>query len=301
VFYRRCGRIVFSLGSPVTALAMLPDAAAEFESQMTAQGMRCTYFGCENPHAEQLAAGRCRILIGSQPILTVRDWRQIKAQSSGLRAQIKRGRRRIAIVTLDAALIRSDATLRMQLDDCLCAWLQTRRAPQMGFAADGRMAAHLEYFHRVSAAVDAARQIQALICVSQIRSGQRFIAEHIARRPTAPNGVVEALVDHLMLEGHLPPDAHVSLGLTALSERYLSYVPRNPLSFQIARYVARRWGNWFYNFAGLEQFRHRLCPTRWEPVFIVSDRRIAAPELAFGLVRLFFHSGTYVRRPESWQ
>lgn len=288
VYYSRRGRIVFALGSPIASIADMAAVTEEFERKMARRKLRCVYFGAEAPQTHRLATGRRRILIGSQPVLTSDKWRHLKTQSAGLRAQINRGRRGMRFVPV--RLSGRDATARMlqEISTCLCAWIDTRPAPPMGFAADARLSTHLEYYHGVHAAVNEKGEVMAYICLAAPPVGNRFLAEHMIRRPDAPNGVIEALCDHVLSRGCLPNDGQMSLGLTALSERYLANRYSNPWSFRLMRWCARRWGNRFYNFAGLEAFRHRLCDMPWEPVYMLADRRISMPELAVALAHLFF-------------
>lgn len=288
VYYTRRGRLAFALGSPMVAINDQCDAAAEFEAIMAAQKLRCVYFGVENPQADRLAIGRRQMLIGSQPILTIGRWREIKLRLSGLRAQIKRGQRGITIVPIPMAKRNACSDIRAGLGECLTAWLESRPAVPMGFAADARLTTHLHYYHSGYAAIDSHGTVQAYVCLSQVAPGDRFLLEHIIRRPEAPNGVVEALIDHVIFEGLLVTSAKISLGLTALSERYVVDACSNPWMFRLMRRCACRWGNRLYNFTGLERFRHRLCPAPWEPIYILSDRRITMPELALGMARLFF-------------
>ncbi len=288
VYYCRRGRIAFALGSPFTSVADFEAVTDEFERSMAQQKLRCVYFGAENPQAHRLATGRRRILIGSQPILTINNWRALKAQSAGLRAQINRGRRGMRFVPVRTSGRETIAGMRAEIRACLNAWIETRPAPPMGFAADARLSTHLEYYHCVHAALNGKGEVMAYICLAALPVGNRFLAEHIIRKPDAPNGVIEALCDHLLSDENLPVDAQISLGLTALSERYLVKRDKNPWSFRLMRWCARRWGNRFYNFAGLEAFRHRLCDVPWEPVFMLADQRISMPELAVGLAHLFF-------------
>lgn len=288
VYYCRRGRIAFALGSPITSIADFVAVTDEFERNMAKRKMRCVYFGAENPQAQQLAIGRRRILIGSQPILTIHNWRDLKTQSAGLRAQINRGRRGMTFVPVQVLGRETKTGMRTEISACLNAWMETRPAPPMGFAADARFSTHLEYYHSVHAAVNGRGEIVAYVCLAALPVGNRFLAEHIIRKPSAPNGVIEALCDHLLSNGYIPADGQISLGLTALSERYLAMRDKNPWSFRLMRWHARRWGNRLYNFTGLEGFRRRLCDMPWKPVYMLADRRISMPELALGLAHLFF-------------
>jgi lysylphosphatidylglycerol synthetase-like protein (DUF2156 family) len=51
---------------------------------------------------------------------------------------------------------------------------------------------------------------------------------------------------------------------------------------------ARVHGNHFYNFRGLEQFRVKMAPRRWDPVFAISSERRFSPATLFNLGSAFF-------------
>ena len=284
VHYCAAGRIGFALGSPVAAPDSLRAAAAEFDARLAERRMRSVYFGVEEMQARRLAAGRRQLLIGSQPILTSTAWGDIKSRSSGLRAQIRRGMRSIRIIPISS----DPHPYVVSMANCLDAWLAARPAPPMGFAADARLSIHVTAFHRIYAAVDDTGGVQAYLCLSAVRRGSKYLAEHIIRRPDAPNGVIEALIDHLFSHQVIRAEAQLSLGLVALSERYLETSHLNPRSFRLMRWLARNLGNRAYRFRSLEQFRRRLCPLPWSPVFLLADSDLPLPSLAVGLVRLFF-------------
>ncbi|MGC8560711.1 MAG: phosphatidylglycerol lysyltransferase domain-containing protein [Phycisphaerae bacterium] len=292
VHYCTAARIGFALGSPIAEPDSLRSAAAEFDAHLAGRGMRSVYFGVEEMQAHRLAPGRRQVLIGSQPILTAAAWRGIKSRSSGLRAQIKRGMRGMRIIPISSGKHPYAASMA----NCLDAWLATRPAPPMGFAADARLSIHVRKFHRIYAAVDDTGDVQAYLCLSAVRGSGKYLAEHIIRRPHAPNGVIEALIDHLFSHHVIGAEAQLSLGLVALSERYLQTPHLNPRSFRFMRWLARSMGNRAYRFRSLEQFRRRLCPLPWSPVFLLADDDLAMPSLAVGLVWLFFRP---VRRPRS--
>ncbi len=48
---------------------------------------------------------------------------------------------------------------------------------------------------------------------------------------------------------------------------------RNPLWLRSLMKLARAHANRFYNFRGLEQFRIKMVPTRWEPLYAISNEK----------------------------
>lgn len=284
IHYQKSGRLLFALGSPDGSPSELARACDEFDTWAASHGARSVYFGVEPPFANIISRGRRCLLIGSQAILRPGSWHEHVRRSPLLRAQISRGNRKSHI----AEATGGGGRQAQSLNDCLADWLASRRARPMGFIANPRMAADIGRYQSVITATDLEGQVQAFICISAIRGGRRFIAEHIIRRPGAPNGTVEALVNHVMYSGLLPRDGALSLGLVALSQQYADDRCTNPMAFQIARRIALTFGARVYNFAGLEAFRRRLCAGRWAAVYMVADARINFFELGLSLGNLFF-------------
>jgi hypothetical protein len=52
-------------------------------------------------------------------------------------------------------------------------------------------------------------------------------------------------------------------------------------------YFARAHANRFYNFRGLEQFRVKMAPERWEPVFAISNEAHLSPLTLYAMGAAF--------------
>jgi len=66
---------------------------------------------------------------------------------------------------------------------------------------------------------------------------------------------------------------YATLGLVALAHAADAEMSRNPIWLRAMMQFARAHANRFYNFRGLEHFRTKLAPQRWEPVYAVSSER----------------------------
>jgi len=65
--------------------------------------------------------------------------------------------------------------------------------------------------------------------------------------------------------------AYVTQGLVALSPHARAEIRRNPLWLRALMVGARAHGNRFYHFRGLEQFRQKMQPQRWETIYAIAN------------------------------
>jgi len=98
-----------------------------------------------------------------------------------------------------------------------------------------------------------------------------YLVELLARSDEAPNGSSELLIVSLMEHFAAEGCRYATLGLVALAHAADRHIRSNPPWLQAMMRLARSHGNRLYNFRGLEQFRTRLSPERWEPVYAISN------------------------------
>ena len=63
----------------------------------------------------------------------------------------------------------------------------------------------------------------------------------------------------------------MTLGLVALAKAADAEIQANPLWLRALMQFARLHANRFYNFRGLEYFRVKMAPGRWEPLYAISN------------------------------
>ena len=90
-------------------------------------------------------------------------------------------------------------------------------------------------------------------------------------RPQRPNGASELLIDAAMRRFASEGCDYVTLGLVALAHAADEEIRRNPAWLRILMYFARAHANRFYNFRGLERFRVKMAPERWETIYAISN------------------------------
>jgi len=134
----------------------------------------------------------------------------------------------------------------------------------------------------------------AFLVASPVVAKNGYLLELLARRPGAPNGVSELLIDTAMRRFAGEGREHVTLGLVALANAARQEISANPTWLRALMGFARAHANRFYNFQGLEQFRVKLAPARWEPIYAISN------EPSFS-VRTLYNMGAAFSGIQPWQ
>jgi phosphatidylglycerol lysyltransferase len=109
------------------------------------------------------------------------------------------------------------------------------------------------------------------VVLSPVAQRKGWLFEQFPHRPGAPNGTVELMIDAAMRALAADGCEYVTLGLSPLSKRANVEPLEDPVWLRILLAWLRKHGQRFYNFDGLDHFKAKLCPDRWEPVFAVSN------------------------------
>ena len=271
VGYVRRGAVLLVAGAPVSALDSLRAVAIEFEEFARTQGCRVCYV-CAADRLRDLLADSNRhaaVVIGAQPVWDPRRWTAMLAGNRALRAQLNRARNKhVTIESLPPAAGRHDA----QLQRVLAAWLATRALPPLHFLVEPHTLAGA-VADRILLIARRAGAIVAFLVASPVPARNGYLIEQVARAPYAPNGTSELLIDAAMRRFAADGRAYATLGLVALSTNADPLRARNPLWLRALITFARAHANRFYNFRGLERFRHKLMPERWETIYAISAER----------------------------
>ena len=275
-------------GSPVCAPERLVAVVEEFEGETAARGLRTCYFAAD----ERLA--RCleqrgpldRILLGAQPVWDPSGWPDILEHKASLRAQLNRARNKGLQVEHWSV---DRAAGHPELERCLEEWLTTRGLPPLHFLVEPETLGRL-WDREVFVACLQGREVGFLVA-SPIPARQGWLIEQTIRGHQAPNGTSELLVDaawrHLAERGA----AYVTLGLSPLSRRSGFEQVKQHLVLRALLAWVRAHGRRFYNFDGLDAYKSKYMPQRWEPIYaITSERRL-------GLGTLYAIAGAFGRMP----
>jgi phosphatidylglycerol lysyltransferase len=160
------------------------------------------------------------------------------------------------------------------------AWLEEKRTREKGFSL-GFFAE--EYICRFPVAI--VRNGARIVAFSNIWSGgthQELSVDLMRHAADAPNGVMDYMFVQLMLWGQAEGFASFNLGMAPLSG--LENRSLGPL-WARAGALAYRFGENFYNFQGLRQYKEKFDPT-WEPTYLASPGGLVLPVILTNLATL---------------
>ena len=125
--------------------------------------------------------------------------------------------------------------------------------------------------------------ILGFLVASPVAARGGYLVEQVARLPEAPNGTSELMIDAAMRLFAGEGCAYATLGLVALSREADEGMKRNPLWLRTSMRFARTHANRFYNFQGLERFRNKMKPARWEKIYALSNERVFSPGALYAI------------------
>jgi phosphatidylglycerol lysyltransferase len=115
-----------------------------------------------------------------------------------------------------------------------------------------------------------------------------WLIEQFVRSPDAPNGTVELLIDTAVRRLAAEGAGYVTLGLAPLADRAHADPPGTPpLWLRLLLGWMRAHGRRFYDFRGLESFKAKFSPMRWEPVYAIVDRARIMPRMTWAIAAAF--------------
>jgi len=79
---------------------------------------------------------------------------------------------------------------------------------------------------------------------------------------------------------------YVTLGLAPLS-RHSAAPESNPVWLRMVLRGVRAHGRRFYNFEGLDNFKAKFLPERWEPVYAIVNERRFSPGALYAIAAAF--------------
>ena len=128
----------------------------------------------------------------------------------------------------------------------------------------------------------------AFLVASPARARNGWLVEQIVRGAGAPNGTNELLLDAAMRTLAAEGYSYVTLGLSPLS----AHAPpeaatHNPLWLRLVLRWVRAHGRRFYNFAGLDNFKAKFQPDRWEPVYAIAGAPSFSPSMLYAIAGAF--------------
>lgn len=282
-YVRRAGVSVVA-GAPVCAVERLRAVHHEFETSTMATGGRVCYFGAGHRLEEELRAEgrRSVVLLGAQPVWDPADFAGIVASHASLRAQLHRARNKgVRVVEWPAERAREEPGLARVLAE----WLATRGLPPLSFLVEPDTLGRL--FDRRVFVAERAGEPVGFAVASPVPARRGWLVEQIIRGRGAPNGSSELLVAHSMAAMAASGSPYATLGLAPLSRHAGVRSPPTPRWLRLVLELVRAHGRRFYNFDGLDSFKAKLQPQRWEPIYAISGEARFSPRTLHAIAAAF--------------
>lgn len=294
VGFTRQARTRVVAGAPVAAQERLADVAAEFEEHAARQRERVCYV-CAEERLLHASPGRYAVVrIGAQPVWDARRWGAVFDAEPGLRAQRNRAiNKGVVVEEWETAQVVAHPGIAA----CRADWQASRRLPPLAFLAytdlakaplvavkDRRLyvATVGDHMERLAAGRQggerSGRLVVGYLVAAPIPGRAGWLVEQVVRSPRAANGTVELLIDEAVRSLARGGARLVTLGLAPLSGLSSGDERGWPEGRTLHRSAAvhgllgavRAGGGPFYDFAGLESFKRKFRPERWEDVYLLS-------------------------------
>lgn len=270
-------------GAPICAEDDLAAVVEAFENDSHRQSLRTCYFAADDRLAETLAwrGPYDRILLGSQPVWNPAHWPVILDRKASLRAQLYRARNKGVHVRHVPV---EEAARDPRLESCLAAWLETRGLPPLHFLVEPATLGRLH--DREVFIAQKQQEVVGFLVASPIPRRNGWLVEQNIRAPNAPNGTTELLLTAAMM--HLAEQGAevVTLGLSPLSRR-------SCITAEHVWWIRLLWpwirahGKRFYNFEGLDNFKAKFLPERWEPIWAITSAGRVSPRTLYAIAEAF--------------
>lgn len=131
------------------------------------------------------------------------------------------------------------------------------------------------------------QKVIGFLVASPVPQRNGWLIEQTIRGTGAVNGMVELLIDTAVRTMAAGASQYVTLGLSPLSEREAQGRDENPFWLRTVLHWMRLHGHRFYNFEGLDYFKAKFQPDRWEPVFAIANEPSFSPVFLYAIAAAF--------------
>ncbi|MBK8467508.1 MAG: DUF2156 domain-containing protein [Chloracidobacterium sp.] len=272
------------VGAPVCTIERLEEVVAEFETEAAHDNKRVCYF-CAEARLESVftnSTTHAKVLLGAQPVWNPQNWAERVSENRSLRKQLNRACNKNVIVTEWSA---EQAFASAELLNCLHDWLRAKGLPPMHFMVEPETLSRL--FDRRVFVAERDGAVVGFVMLSPVPMRNGWLFEQYVHSPDSPNGTVELMIDAAMRALSNGQSEYATLGLSPLSNRSEIEPFKNPVWLSLLLTWIRAHGRRFYNFEGLDTFKAKFRPERWEPVFAISNEPRLSPGTLYAITSAF--------------
>jgi phosphatidylglycerol lysyltransferase len=264
-------------GDPVCSEGDLRELMTRFAAYCESRKWRFTFIGA-SARVGKVAAqlGFRAVKIGEEPFFDLAKYSLSGKGAKKIRSATNLARRSGIVVEEYTA---PSPAIDSEIDEIAREWLASRKSPPMGFLLRSRPFAKRDR-KRTFIASHEGRVVAAMTCSPAPARNMLYVEEQL-RRPDAPYGTSELLVEEARLAAKADGVALLSLGTSPLqgaqSQPYGNF---RALKLLVRALFSR--GNVFYSFRSLNHYKKKFAPTFWEDSFFIYRGSLVAATLALG-------------------
>lgn len=277
IMYGVAGRAWVSMGDPVGGT---PEEGTELawlfrERVDEHHGWTCFYQVGPGALSRYVDLGLALLKLGEEATVPLTDFRLDVPERRGLRhAHRKMEKEGLSFEVVPREGVEA---LLPQFKDISDAWLGEKNTREKGFSLGYYSDRYLR-----EGPVAVVRQQGELLGFANLWAPERKVelsVDLMRYRPGAPRGVMEYLFTSLMLWGHTQGYERFNLGMAPFSGFESHSLA--PMWHRLGSFLFT-YGEHFYNFQGLRQFKEKFHPT-WTPRYLAAPGGLAFPRVLAGI------------------
>jgi phosphatidylglycerol lysyltransferase len=286
VMYAIRGRSCVALGDPVGPADQAGELIRRFNSMCRRHGLMPVFYEASARYLADCAACRLTTMkIGEEARVPLAAW----SLDGGARKPLRTALHRMEREGLGFRIVEPSgvAPLLVALQQVSDQWLAARRAGEKGFSTGFF---DREYVARSPVAVmERNGRIEAFATLLPGANSIEVSVDLMRHRPTAPPGVMDALLVRVMQWAAASGYVEFNLGMAPLAGLP---APRASRAWTRAGHFVYRHGEAFYNFQGLRAYKSKFDPV-WQPRYLAYPGGLTLPRVAADVAALI--AGGYVR------
>lgn len=263
------GKTRVTAGAPVTHPSNLKRAASEFEEDARKHGQSVCYFGAEGWLKDifKNESTHRTLLLGAQPVWNPRYWQKTEFLKSRVREMTRRAAaKKVTVKETPPETVKNS----QEHKECLEEWLRTRKLPILRFLINPDILENTSGRRFFSARKN--EKLISFLSLARVPGRNGWLVEHIFRGKNDLKGTSELLMDFAVKTVAEEGAAHATLGLSPLSKHAKFSYAMNPAWVRIVFNWLYFGASCFYNFKGLDAFKSKFAPHRWEPVYAIVNK-----------------------------
>lgn len=273
------GRSWIALGDPIGQLEAGAELAWRFREMADRHGGWPVFYEVGTARLPlYIDLGLSLLKLGEEAIVLLQAFSLDGPERKGLRRAVRDAEKRE--VSFELVPATETAALLPTLHEISNAWLEAKNVREKGFSLGRFDEAYLR--RQPIALLRHQGKAVGFANVLQAGNGTELSVDLMRFTPAAPGGVMDYLFTELMLWGHAQGYQRFNLGMAPLS----GLEPRAlaPL-WNRAGTLVFRFGEHFYNFRGLRQYKEKFDPV-WEPRYLASPGGLALPRILTNVASL---------------